>query len=190
MIRRQATPENSAAWVENQAQIRSRKFIEKAINDTNQIPPARLAQVIDTNKNIGTTVYGKSDTSLWKLASSGRTALADVGNSGTAARLLGAAKVGGLYESLKDAAMGDPSTALKFGAGIIGTPLIGNFAENNPLARRVLPALARSPFINDILRPAATNLGAAAGASTLRNRPTTDIKEVPSLFRSYPMGEE
>ena len=148
-FQRSTSPEDQQTLATARRQYRAMKQIEGAINpDTGDISPGRLLSQINTKANRNQSLYGQGDQSLVELAKAGKSTLAPVNpNSGTARRLAGMAGVGAAAGGVDEILHGDPTEALKVGAGVAAAPWVGRQLIENPTAGKVISAWNNSKIL-------------------------------------------
>lgn len=170
-LKRSVGPDDLAALKQARTQYRRMKQIEGAIDKEGGgvISPSKLANSLGTKANRSSSVYGRGDLDLVKLAQAGKKLLPDkYPNSGTAHRLatqLGVAGVAGLATGY---GTGDTGKGVAAGLGAGGLLLGARGAMNNQLIARYLSeGLKAGPARNTLMFPqrfGAQGAAAAAGA--------------------------
>lgn len=168
-LRRSVGPDDLAALRQARTQYRRMKQIEGAIDKegAGTISPSKLANSLGTKSNRNSSVYGRGDTDLVRLAQAGKRLLPDkFPNSGTAARLLGQGILAGAVGAGTGYGTGDASKGIGAGLGAAGLLLGVRGAMNNQLAAQYLSqGLAPGVLRNTLTLPRRLGLAPAAAAA-------------------------
>lgn len=116
-------------------QYRRLKQIEGAVDESGNISPAKLFNVINRKANRSQSQYGRGDQALVKLARAGKIILQDkMADSGTPAGLAAQAALPLGVGLATQAVTGDPEKAFKAGLLAYAVPKGAQYLMNNPSA--------------------------------------------------------
>lgn len=171
-LQRTVSPEDTAALAKARFQWKAMKQIEPAIDDSDQISPAKLVNAIDTKRNANQTVYGQGNQSLYDLAKAGKQVISpQTPNSGTVKRLVGMSAAADALGTLGAFATGNIHAGLAGALSLAGIGISQQAAKTlvqNPTAARVFSQWASSKLLantRNIISNAGVNAGADLGAA-------------------------
>lgn len=183
-LQRTVSPEDTAALAKLRFQYKAMKQIQSAIDDSDQISPAKLVNAIDTKRNANQTVFGQGDQSLYSLAKAGKQVITpQTPNSGTVKRLVGMSAAADALGTLGAFATGNIHAGFAGALSLAGIGISQQAAKvlvQNPTAARVFSQWASSKLLantRNIINKAGVSIGSDVGAAS---RPTAIANAPPS----------